>query len=184
MPLAMAAWVESKAPGDDSAFISLRGDSACYKVYYSADGQPLALGAIEPKFWTRFCLAVDMPQWVDQHTVRDQQPALIKAVAALFKTKTASEWSALLEVADCCFTRVIAPEQLLNDPHIRARGLVGISERGLPWMRSPIRLSGDEIELHEAPAYAEHTRELLAAIGYGEAEIEGLIDAGIILQAP
>ena len=184
MPFAMAAWVEAMSRQTDEAFISLRGESACYHVYRSADGQPLALGAIEPKFWANFCNAVDKPQWIDQHTVRDQQPALIKAVAALFKTKTASEWEALLEDADCCFTRVIAPERLLADPHIRAHGMVGISERGLPWMRSPIRLGGDEINLSDAPTYGEHTRETLREIGCADAEIDRLLESGIIRQAP
>ena len=184
MPLAMAAWVESQASGGDSAFISLRGESACYKVYHSADDQPLALGAIEPKFWANFCQAVDKPEWIAQHLDRRRQPELIAAAAALFKTRKADEWAALLEDADCCFTRVLTPEQLLDDPHIQARGMVGLTEGGLPWMRSPIRLSDDRFDLQEAPAYGEHTRETLAEIGYAAGEIDGLIDAGVIRQAP
>ena len=74
MPLAMAAWVEANASPDDKSFISLRGESACYNVYRSADGQPLALAAIEPKFWTNFCRAVDKPEWIAQHIERNQQP--------------------------------------------------------------------------------------------------------------
>ena len=50
MPFAMAAWVEAMSPQTGEAFISLRGESACYNVYRSGDDQPLALGAIEPKF--------------------------------------------------------------------------------------------------------------------------------------
>jgi len=184
MPLAMAAWVEANAQHADSSFISLRGESACYNVYRSADDQPLALGALEPKFWANFCQAVDKPEWIEQHRDRKRQPKLIKAVAALFKTKTAPEWAATLEDADCCFTRVIAPGELLNDSHIQARGMVGVTENGIPWMRSPIRLSDDAFELREAPAYGEHTRELLAEIGYAHGEIEGLIGAGVIRQAP
>jgi len=184
MPLAMAAWVETNAQHADSNFISLRGESACYNVYRSADGEPLALGAIEPKFWANFCQAVDKPEWIEQHRDRKRQPKLIESVAALFKTKTAAEWAATLEDADCCFTRVIAPEQLLNDPQIQARGMVGVTENGIPWMRSPIRLSDDAFELREAPAYGEHTRELLAEIGYAADEIEELIEAGIIRQSP
>ncbi|MCY4062839.1 MAG: CaiB/BaiF CoA-transferase family protein [Chloroflexi bacterium] len=184
MPMALAAWVEAMTPAADESFISLRGESACYNVYQSADGQPLALGAIEPKFWANFCRAVEMPEWIAQHTSRHHQPDLIAAVAARFKTKPAAEWAALLDDADCCFSRVISPAQLLNDRQMQARGLVGITEDGLPWMRSPIRLSGDAFNLEAAPAYGEHTRETLGEIGYAADEIDGLIDAGVIRQAP
>lgn len=184
MPLAMAAWVEANATPDDVNFISLRGESACYNVYHSGDGQPLTLAAIEPKFWTNFCRAVEKPEWIELHTIRDQQPALIKSARALFKTKTAAEWTALLEDADCCFTRVVASAQLLDDPQMQARGMVGVSQDGVPWMRSPIRLSGDTFELSDAPEYGEHTRAVLAEIGYEESAIDRLIGAGVIRQTP
>lgn len=184
MPLAMAAWVEANAQKAEDPFISLRGESASYNVYESADGQPLALGAIEPKFWANFCRAVGMPDWIPQHTQRERQPELIRLVAALFKTKTAAAWETLLAGVDCCFTLVIAPGRLLDDPQIRARGLVGVTDAGLPWMRSPIRLGDDKIELREAPAYGEHTRQTLAEIGYSAGEIERLANIGIIRQAP
>ena len=184
MPLAMAAWVEATAPKAEEPFISLRGESACYNVYESADGQPLALGAIEPKFWANFCRAIEKPEWIEQQTRRERQPELIRMVSALFETKTADEWDTLLPGADCCFTRVISPGRLLDDPQIRARGMVGLSEEGLPWMRSPIRLGDDKIELREAPAYGEHSRATLAEIGYAAGEIDRLIDLGVIRQAP
>ena len=184
MPLAMVAWVEAQSPSVDSAFISLRGESACYRVYHSADDQPVALGAVEPKFWANFCRAVGKPEWIEQHRDRSQQPTLVNAVSALFKTKTAAEWAALLEDADCCFTRVIAPAQLLDDVQFQARGMVGISGEGVPWMRSPIRLSDDAIDLQQAPAYGEHTREILSDIGYSDAEFDQMLADGIIRQAP
>ena len=89
MPMAMAAWVESQSPCVDGTFISLHGASACYRVYWTADDKPVALAAIEAKFWANFCRAVQRPEWVNQHQDRERQPALIEAVAALFKTKSA-----------------------------------------------------------------------------------------------
>lgn len=184
MPMALAAWVEANTTPDDEAFISLRGESACYKVYDSADCQPLALAALEPKFWVNFCRAVERPEWIDRHTIRGQQPALIESVAALFRTKTAAEWAAALKDADCCFTRVLSPGGLPDDPQIAARGMVGVTDSGVPWMRSPVRLGADEVTISEAPGYGEHTRAVLSPIGYADGEIDRLIDAGDILQAP
>ena len=184
MPVAMTAWVEAQSPSADSAFISLRGESASYRVYASADDQPVTLAAIEPKFWANFCRAVDKPEWIAQHRDKHQQPSLIEAVAALFKTKTAAAWAELLDEADCCFSRVISPDQLLDDPQVRARDMVGISEDGVPWMRSPVRLSEDELHLREAPAHGKNSAELLGEIGYTDDQIERLLLAGIIRQAP
>ncbi len=184
MPLAMAAWVEAQTAPADGEFISLRGESACYRVYWAADEEPVTLAAIEPKFWANFCRAVEMPEWIGQHRNRKRQPELIKAVAALFKSKAADEWAALLAEADCCFSRVLAPGELLDDPHIQARGLADVTDTGVPWMRSPIRLGKGSHELAEAPKQGEHTSQLLAEAGYTEAEIGGLLSAGIIRQAP
>ncbi len=183
MPLALAAWVEAQSPSSDDDFISLRGESACYHVYHSADGQPLALGAIEPKFWANFCKAVEMPEWIEQQRDRERQPALIDSVATLFKKRRADEWAAALEDADCCFTLVTKPEQLLHDPQIQARGMVGTAADGTPWMRSPIRLGDDALDIEEAPAYGEHTRTTLAEIGYADDQIKDMIAAGVIRQA-
>ena len=186
MPLAMAAWVEAKTAPRDDDFISLRGESACYRVYWTADNQPVTLAAIEPKFWANFCLAVEMPAWLTLHTSRAQQPDLIDAVAALFKSRTAAEWAARLDDADCCFSRVSSPAQLLDDPHIQARAMVGLDDSGLPWMRSPIRLSGGDgpINRQPAPSHGEHTGEALRELGYSDREIAALIKDGVIRQAP
>ncbi|MCY3782007.1 MAG: CaiB/BaiF CoA-transferase family protein [Chloroflexi bacterium] len=184
MPLALAAWVEAQSPNSDDALISLRGESACYRVYWTADDQPVTLAAIEPKFWMNFCRAVAMPEWITQQTSRDRQPDLIEAVAALFKTKSADEWAALLDDADCCFSRVNSPAQLLDDPHIQARGMVGVTEAGVPWMRSPIRLGAADHQLGVAPEHGEHTSQILAEAGFTDVQISQLLNEGIIRQAP
>ena len=119
MPMALAAWVEAQSPRWDGTFISLRGESACYRVYRAADGKPVALAAIETKFWANFCHAVGKPMWIEKHSDREAQPTLIAEVVALFQSKTAEEWAARLGDADCCFTPVISPSQLMDEAQIR-----------------------------------------------------------------
>ena len=184
MPFAMSAWVQARAAGAETAFLSLRGESACYRVYSTADDQPIALGAIEPKFWANFCRAVGKPQWIASQTNKAQQPALIEAVAALFKSRAAAQWADLLDTADCCFSRVIPPEELLDDAQVQSRSMAGLTADGLPWMRSPIRLSDDAVDLSPAPAHGEHSTQVLSEIGYRAEEIERLRRTGIIRQAP
>ena len=109
---------------------------------------------------------------------------LIAEVAALFGTENAAEWAARLGDADCCFTPVIAPSQLMDEAQIRTRGMVGVSESGVPWMRSPIRLGADVVERGPAPAQGEHTRQILSEIGYADAVLDQMQADGIIRQAP
>ena len=61
--------------------------------------------------------------------------------------------------------------------------MVGVNEDGVPWMRSPIRLSGDALDLGGAPEYGEHTRAILANIGYKDHDIDRLVEAGVIRLA-
>lgn len=184
MPFAMSAWIQALTSGAETAFMSLRGESACYRVYTTADDKSVVLGAIEPKFWANFCRAVGKPQWIARQANKKEQPALIDAVAALFKSRTAAQWAELLDAADCCFSTVILPEQLLDDAQVQARNMAGLTGDGIPWMRSPIRLTDDAIDLGAAPAHGEHSLALLSEIGYSDEEIQQLRDAGVICQAP
>src|SRR6185436_623337 len=65
--------------------------NACYNVYETADGEWLALGALEPKFWQGFCERIDRVDLVPlQHAegperervVRDARGAMRRAAAA------------------------------------------------------------------------------------------------------
>lgn len=180
MPFAMVAWVESFITNRDRGNLALTGGNAYYRVYYTQDEQPVALGAIEPKFWANFCHAVDKPEWVDNYTDPERQAILIQSLTRLFKEKTADEWGATLGNADCCFTRITAPYDLMDDPHIQVRGMVGVTEKGVPWMRSPIHLTDDDIVLQPAPEYGADTQIVLQQLGYSDDELAQLLIDNII----
>ena len=180
LPFMLTTWVESILPGDHVRG-GLTGQLACYNVYTAADGDSVALAALEPKFWANFCHAVERPDLIDGYTDPARQDELAAELSALFRQRSAADWAALLENADCCFTRVNTPADALDDPHVRARGLLGVTPQGMPWMRSPIRL-GDAPEITAPPGYGEHTRAVLREAGYADAEIDSLIAAGAVGQ--
>jgi alpha-methylacyl-CoA racemase len=184
MPFGMYQWVESVATGVAGGQGSLTGGMAFYDVYLSADQQPMTLAAIEPKFWQNFCAAVNRPDWLPLHTDTSQQAHLKQEIQALFATKTAAEWEALLRHADCCFTLVTPPTKLADDPHIQARGMAGIDGKGIPWMRGPVRFDDmdDDMPLEHAPGYGSHTREVLKEAGYAESDIATLELSGVVRQ--
>ncbi len=174
----MYQWVESAVGFSRGGQGSLTGGMAFYRVYWSADNQPMALAAIEPKFWQNFCRAVERPEWIPLHTDPAQQPHLIEQLTALFRSQTAQHWHERLYQADCCFTRVTPPERLLEDPHIRARGMAGMDD-GIPWMRTPI-LMGEARPRTPAPRWGEHTEQVLTQVGYTSDEIAALKQVGAV----
>lgn len=180
LPFAMYQWVESVTLGLPGGGGSLTGAMPYYNVYHSRDDQPLALAAIEPKFWQNFCQAVDKPEWIAMQNDFSQMHDLKQQVAALFRRRTADEWEALLGDVDCCFTRIVPTEKLAEDPQVQARGMAGVDASGLPWMRSPVRLNSAGFAQAPAPEYGQHTREVLRATGLDDAEIDALHAAGVV----
>ncbi len=175
MPFAMYQWVESAVGYSRGGAGSLTGGQAFYRVYKSADDQPLALAPIEPKFWENFCRAVGREDWLPHHLNPEKQAWLAEEIGALFRTRTAQEWHDLLYHADCCFTRITPPEALLDDPQVRARGMAGLDERGIPWMRTPVRFgAGHDGPPRPAPGYGEHTAQVLGEAGFTPQEIAAL----------
>lgn len=183
MPIAMVSWVESYITRRERGNLTLTGGNAYYRVYYARDDQPMALGAIEPKFWANFCNAVGRPDWIETHNQPELQPKMIRELTQLFKTRDANEWGAILGGADCCFTRITPPYELRDDPHLQVRGMVGVDASGVPWMRSPVRLQDDTIDIQPAPDYGADTDAVLADAGYTGVELLQFKQDGIILQA-
>ena len=171
-------WTEALLDKPESGQGTLSGGQACYRVYTARDGKAVALGALEPKFWANFCNAVERPDLIDNYLERDRQTYLINEVGGIFYTKTADEWQTVLGEADCCFTVANMPDEIGNDPHYQARGMLGRFDDGTPWMRSPVRISESSPEIsNEIPKYGGDTRAILLEHGYSSDDIDELLKA-------
>jgi alpha-methylacyl-CoA racemase len=92
--------------------------SACYNIYETADGEYLALGALEPKFWRAFCERLERPDLVARQHDRGEAVSELRHV---MRTRTLKEWLALVEDADVCLTPVYTPEEVAADAHVSSR---------------------------------------------------------------
>ncbi|MFM1876675.1 MAG: hypothetical protein RL266_2412 [Bacteroidota bacterium] len=90
----------------------LSGRLASYNVYRCADGKHVALGALEPKFWQKFCNLVGHPEWGG----RLMEQELVAEVAALFATHPINYWTNKLEHEDVCLSPVLSVQEAMKHP--------------------------------------------------------------------
>ena len=96
-----AAWAPFKVPE------ILSGAYACYNMYETADGRWIALGALEAKFWQRFCNQLARPQWIALQFAEDPQRSMLLAeVREMIRSRSQSSWTQTFSGVDCCFTPV------------------------------------------------------------------------------
>ncbi len=110
----------------------LNGGAACYNIYQCADGRFVSLGALEPHFWERFCIAVKRREWIERQNDALPQQSLITELNQLFSTHPILFWNQLLERQDCCFEPVLLTSELDQHPQIRARSMLSSIEPAYP----------------------------------------------------
>ena len=117
------------------------------------------------------------------------RPALLATLRERLAKKSAGELAEVFEKAGLPFAPIRKPEDLYDDPHLAATG--GLADVRLPdgdkagttvkTTLLPITLEGLRPGVRlEPPAMGEHTRELLAAIGYAPEEIGELLKKGVV----
>jgi alpha-methylacyl-CoA racemase len=140
----------------------LDGGAPYYTTYQTSDGEYVAVGPIEPKFFALLCGALELPQdlWGAQHD-RTRWHDLREALAIAFRRKTRDEWCRLLEGSDACFAPVLTLSEAAAHPHIRARsGFVDVA--GVPHTAPAPRFSRTPSVIRgPAPAAAVSVKEIL-----------------------
>jgi crotonobetainyl-CoA:carnitine CoA-transferase CaiB-like acyl-CoA transferase len=103
----------------------LNGGVPCYGVYRTRDDRFIAVGALELKFWQTLCHALGRPEWAARHWSLGQAiggadaAELSAQLAACFRERTRDEWTARLELLDCCVAPVLTPAEAAAHPLFR-----------------------------------------------------------------
>jgi crotonobetainyl-CoA:carnitine CoA-transferase CaiB-like acyl-CoA transferase len=167
---------------------------AFYRAYRTRDGW-LAVAAYAERLAHAFCAAVGMPgllespPWDDRAARVERQEELVALFAPRFLERTTAEWDDVMAEAGVPAAPVRERDDLFDDPHVRATGLVEEvedDELGTLTMTSPVvRLSDTPgaIRFTGRPLGAD-TREVLAELGRSDAEIARLERSGAAVSAP
>jgi alpha-methylacyl-CoA racemase len=93
----------------------LDGGMPFYDSYLCADGEWIAVGALEAHFFAvlKERLALRSDQF---------DPKLRDELTALFRSQPRAHWCALLEGSDACFAPVLRLADAPTHPHLAARG--------------------------------------------------------------
>jgi alpha-methylacyl-CoA racemase len=165
--------------------LTLGGGIICYRPYRCADGY-VTLGALEPKFWTEFCLGVGREDLLD-HAFDPPGSDAHRAVCEVFGARTRAQWEGFASEHDCCLEPVLGLDEALEGDLVAAREMV--VELDQPGAERPVRLLGAPLKLSRTPAdpvrapgpgLGEHTRQVLAEVGYPPEEIEALLESGAV----
>lgn len=104
---------------------------------------------------------------------------------AALQAHTALEWEARLgERVPCAAARPV--EDMFDHPQVAAEGILATFEHGrvgrYRGMAHPVHFGGGPAPApFTAPALGQHSREILAALGYSHEEIERLHRAGAVI---
>ncbi|WP_406398267.1 CoA transferase [Streptomyces sp. NBC_00879] len=129
----------------------LDGGCPFYGNYETADGQYMAVGALEQQFYNEF---------IELLGIKDEAPArkdfarwgeLRAAVAARFKTRTREEWTAVFEGSDACVAPVLSLREAPSHPHLAARGTF-VEHGGITQPAPAPRFSATPGSVYRGPA--------------------------------
>ena len=102
----------------------LDGGAPFYTVYKTSDGKWMSVGAIEPQFYAELLRLLDLTNELAGIDQNDQAewPRVAQRFAEVFVTKTQAEWVKIFRGTDACVAEVVSPDDVLDHPHLAARG--------------------------------------------------------------
>jgi alpha-methylacyl-CoA racemase len=182
--LLMAPFFGASAMGfwsDERGTNLLDSGAPYYDVYRCADGEEIAVGAIEPQFFAALLavLGLDAVAVPDQDD-RSRWPELRAALEARFASRPRAEWLARAEGTDACLAPVLTMRQAAEHPHLRSRGTI-VERAGVPQPAPAPRFSATPATLDLAPPVpGQHTEDALVAWGFTTGEVAELRAAGAL----
>ena len=152
-----------------------------YCIYATSDGQHMAVGAIEPKFYAELVagLELDMAQLPGQMD-RGQWDTLKQIFAGCFLHKTRSEWTSIFEQRDACVTPVLSVQESLDHAHNRERGNF-VEIDGVTQPNMAPRFARTPADVRNQPSAAtEETLSLLQELQLSSEQIDDLLTQNVV----
>ncbi len=152
-----------------------------YEVYETSDAKYVAVGAVEPKFYSNLLALMGL----DESTLPKQMdarswPQMKKTFASIFATKSRDEWSPLFAQSDACAVPVLTMDEAPRHPHLVHRGTF-TEVAGITQPAPAPRFEATPSSIRRPPPNpGQHADDALADWGYSRLDIDELRRSGAI----
>lgn len=161
-----------------------------YDIFDTAGGGRLFVGVVTDTQWEVFCrafgasdLAAD-PRLKSNGLRVKERTWLVPRINEIMKRHTEAELTAKLEEIGLPFAPIAKPWDLLDDPHLSVSGGLletKINAKAIRVPALPLELDGKRLgKRADPPRVGEHSRTLLAELGYSSSQIEALADQRVV----
>ena len=158
---------------------------ALYDNFKTTDGELVFVGVVTDTQWKVFCEAFGLAELLADPSLRtnpqrvEARPRILPIVTEIFSRMSKQDLMDKCEALGLPFAPIAKPEDLFDDPHLNASGglapvtLLNGKKTRVPNL--PIEMDGRRFGTRlDVPQAGEHTREVLAAVGYTPAALDAL----------
>jgi crotonobetainyl-CoA:carnitine CoA-transferase CaiB-like acyl-CoA transferase len=165
---------------------------AIYQPFQTVD-RPVVVAIGNDRHWLRACQVLGLEELASQPDLstnagrRARRDFVVDAFQSVLKAMTAKEVIAAMQSVGVPCSRINYLSEVVRDPHVRARQSITTQRHpvagdveivGAPWRL--LSEAATRRHARPAPLRGQHGRDILAGIGLTEAEIDGLVEEGVV----
>jgi formyl-CoA transferase len=164
--------------------------NAALNVYRAADGTWFVL-IVEPQKLEAVARAIGRtdllsdPRFSDPARLMANMPQLTAILDEVFGSQPMQHWNDVFSGLRVTFGAVRGPQEVIDDPQVRANDIVvpleGAGDKLTSTISSPFQIHGvDKAPARRAPELGEHNAQILTELGFDAAAIDALRKSGAV----
>ena len=164
--------------------------NAPYQALRTSDGY-INIGAASQPTWEQFCRAIGQgdliedPRYKESNDRKAREGELAELLEGILSEHSTDYWMQHLESAGVVAGPIFDMAQVYDNEQVLAREMkVTLQDDEMGELNNigvPVKLSATPASIrHRGPALGEHTRAILGEHGYTEAEVDALVDGGVV----